>query len=79
MARPWTPTDLETVTSPTLPWKKTVKLRGIMPSAVMPVAASTDGTDITCTITYKGKVINEGQGEGMLAEGGCVAESPIGI
>ncbi|MYR95096.1 MULTISPECIES: MmpS family transport accessory protein [unclassified Streptomyces] len=68
---------LETVTSPTLPWKKTVTLRGIMPPAVMPMAVEADGTDVTCTITYQGKVIKEAQGEGMLTAGGCVAVSPI--
>lgn len=69
--------ELETVTSPTLPWKKTVELRGIMPPAVMPVAVDAGGADITCTITYKGKVIKEAKGEGMLTAGGCVAVSPI--
>ncbi|MFF8499760.1 MmpS family transport accessory protein [Streptomyces anulatus] len=69
--------ELETVTSPTLPWKKTVELRGIMPPAVMPIAVDAGGADITCTITYKGKVIKEAKGEGMLTAGGCVAVSPI--
>ncbi|MFJ6804855.1 MmpS family transport accessory protein [Streptomyces anulatus] len=69
--------ELETVTSPTLPWKKTVELRGIMPPAVMPIAVDASGADITCTITYKGKVIKEAKGEGMLTAGGCVAVSPI--
>ncbi|MYX16012.1 hypothetical protein GTY67_21900 [Streptomyces sp. SID8374] len=68
---------LETVTSPTLPWKKTVTLRGIMPPAVMPMAVEADGTDVTCAITYQGKVIKEAKGEGMLTAGGCVAVSPI--
>ncbi|WP_405432792.1 MmpS family transport accessory protein [Streptomyces anulatus] len=69
--------ELETVTAPTLPWKKTVELRGIMPPAVMPIAVDAGGADITCSITYKGKVINEAKGEGMLTAGGCVAVSPI--
>ncbi|MEW2068028.1 MmpS family transport accessory protein [Streptomyces sp. NPDC007346] len=69
--------ELETVTSPALPWKKTVTLRGIMPPAVMPLAVEADGTDVTCTITYQGKVIKEAKGEGMLTAGGCVAVSPI--
>ncbi|WP_254811879.1 MmpS family transport accessory protein [Streptomyces cavourensis] len=68
---------LETVTSPTLPWKKTVTLRGIMPPAVMPMAVEADGTDVSCTITYKGEVIKEAKGEGMLTAGGCVAVSPV--
>ncbi len=63
---------LETVTSPTLPWKKTVELRGIMPMAL-----DAGGADVTCTITYKGEVIKEAKGEGMLTAGGCVAVSPI--
>ncbi|MEW1614442.1 MULTISPECIES: hypothetical protein [unclassified Streptomyces] len=69
--------ELETVTSPTLPWKKTVKLRGIMPPAVMPLAVEVDGSDVACTITYQGKVIKEAKGKGMLTAGGCVAVSPI--
>ncbi len=69
--------ELETVDSPTLPWKKTVELRGIMPPAVMPLAVEAGGSDVTCTITYKGKVIKEAKGEGVLAAGGCVAVSPI--
>ncbi|MEV3892568.1 MmpS family transport accessory protein [Streptomyces anulatus] len=69
--------ELETVTSPTLPWKKTVELRGIMPPAVMPIAVDAGGADITCSITYKGKVIKEAKGEGVLTAGGCVAVSPI--
>ncbi|MET9055952.1 MmpS family transport accessory protein [Streptomyces rhizosphaericola] len=68
---------LETVSSPTLPWKKTVTLRGIMPPAVMPMAVEADGTDIACTITYKGEVIKEAKGEGVLTAGGCVAVSPV--
>ncbi|MFJ1592017.1 MmpS family transport accessory protein [Kitasatospora albolonga] len=68
---------LETVTSPTLPWKKTVTLRGIMPPAVMPMAVEADGADVACTITYKGEVIKEAKGEGLLTAGGCVAVSPI--
>ncbi|MXG24698.1 MmpS family transport accessory protein [Streptomyces sp. YIM 132580] len=68
---------LETVTSPALPWKKTVTLRGIMPPAVMPMAVEADGADVTCTITYRGKVIKKAEGEGMLTAGGCVAVSPI--
>ncbi|MFE2978997.1 MmpS family transport accessory protein [Streptomyces sp. NPDC059258] len=69
--------ELETVKSPDLPWKKTVELRGIMPPAVMPLALETGGADVTCTITYKGEVIKEEKGEGMLTAGGCVAVSPI--
>ncbi|MFF2224554.1 hypothetical protein ACFVV7_14675 [Streptomyces globisporus] len=68
---------LETVTKPALPWKKTVELRGIMPPAVSPMALDAGGADVTCSITYKGKVIKEAKGEGMITAGGCVAVSPI--
>ncbi|MBT2367819.1 hypothetical protein J7E88_21525 [Streptomyces sp. ISL-10] len=68
----------ETVDKPTLPWKKTVTLRGIMPAAVMPVAADLTGAEVTCKITYKGKVLAEKKGEGLATAGGCVAESPVG-
>lgn len=64
-----------TVKKPALPWKKTVTLRGIMPSAVAPV--STDAS-VTCKILHKGKVIAEAKGKSMINAGGCVAESPIG-
>ncbi|MFD7502724.1 hypothetical protein [Streptomyces sp. NPDC059850] len=64
-----------TVKKPALPWKKTVTLRGVMPSAVMPV--TTDPT-VTCKIVHKGKVIAEEKGESLINAGGCVAESPIG-
>ena len=69
--------ELETVKSPTLPWKKTVTLRGIMPPAVMPLALSDGEAEIACTITYKGKVIEEAEGETIAAAGGCVAVSPL--
>ncbi|WP_326767304.1 hypothetical protein OG978_24850 [Streptomyces sp. NBC_01591] len=68
---------IETVESPTLPWRKTVTLRGIMPPAVMPIAVDAGGADVSCSITHKGKVIKEAKGEGMLAAGGCVAVSPV--
>ncbi|MEU0840991.1 hypothetical protein ABZ370_16170 [Streptomyces sp. NPDC005962] len=67
--------ETATVNKPALPWKKTVTLRGIMPSAVMPV--SSDPT-VSCKIVHKGKVIAEGKGEKLMKAGGCVAESPIG-
>ncbi|MET9590999.1 MmpS family transport accessory protein [Streptomyces sp. NPDC006516] len=68
---------IEKVSSPALPWKKTVTLRGIMPPAVMPVRSAGGAADIACTITYKGKVIEEVKGEELLTSGGCVAISPI--
>ncbi|ATW50097.1 hypothetical protein CGZ69_21565 [Streptomyces peucetius subsp. caesius ATCC 27952] len=69
---------IETVDGPTLPWRKTVTLRGIMPAAVMPVAADPAGAGITCRITHKGKVLAEENGKGLVTSGGCVAESPVG-
>ncbi|MCX5341416.1 hypothetical protein [Streptomyces atratus] len=69
--------EIETVKSPRLPWRKTVTLRGIMPPAVMPIALDEDGADVACSITYKGKVIKEVKGEGLVTAGGCVAVSPV--
>ncbi|MCX5392674.1 hypothetical protein ABZY68_33625 [Streptomyces sp. NPDC006482] len=65
---------VETEKKPALPWKKTVKLQGIMPPAVMPI--SLDPADLTCKVIYQGKVIKEAKGEQAMA-GGCVAVSPI--
>ncbi|ALO10520.1 hypothetical protein AQF52_4926 [Streptomyces venezuelae] len=65
---------VESEKKPTLPWKKTVKLHGIMPPAVMPMALSPAG--LTCKIIYQGKVIKEAEGEKAMA-GGCVAVSPV--
>ncbi|MFB4422453.1 hypothetical protein C5F59_015325 [Streptomyces sp. QL37] len=69
--------EIETVKSPTLPWKKTVTLRGIMPSAVMPVALDEGAAELACTITHEGEVIGEAKGEELLTSGGCVAASPV--
>ncbi|MFJ8072630.1 MmpS family transport accessory protein [Streptomyces sp. NPDC096176] len=69
---------IETVDKPTLPWKKTVTLRGIMPAAVMPIAADLTGADVSCKITHEGKVLKEEKAEGLVTAGGCIAESPIG-
>ncbi|MDF6019285.1 hypothetical protein [Streptomyces sp. JH34] len=69
--------EIETVTSPALPWRKTVTLRGIMPPAVMPAASDAGAADLACTITYKGEVIEEMTGEELLTSGGCVAVSPV--
>ncbi|MEU0304661.1 hypothetical protein ABZ252_35215 [Streptomyces sp. NPDC006175] len=68
---------IETVESPTLPWKKTVTLRGIMPAAVMPVALDEGAAELACTITHEGEVIGEARGEELLTSGGCVAVSPV--
>ncbi|MFB6818960.1 MmpS family transport accessory protein [Streptomyces sp. NPDC056347] len=67
---------IEKVESPTLPWRKTVTLRGITPPGVTPIVLDADGAEVTCSITYKGEVIKEAKGKGMLAAGGCVAVSP---
>ncbi|WP_260333231.1 MmpS family protein [Streptomyces beigongshangae] len=68
---------IESVSGPELPWRKTVELRGIMPAAVMPVAADPEGAAVTCTITYKGEVLEEKSAESLVTAGGCVAESPV--
>ncbi|MFG3495327.1 MmpS family transport accessory protein [Streptomyces sp. NPDC047928] len=68
---------LETVEKPTLPWTKTVTLRGIEAPAVTPIALDAGGADVTCKITHEGKVIKEASGQGVAAAGGCVAVSPL--
>ncbi|MFF7314343.1 MmpS family transport accessory protein [Streptomyces sp. NPDC008137] len=68
---------IESVSKPELPWKKTVKLRGIMPAAVMPVAADPEGAQVACKITYKGKVLEKQSAKGLVTTGGCTAESPV--
>ncbi|KQX10331.1 hypothetical protein ASC82_21805 [Streptomyces sp. Root431] len=66
--------QVESEKKPAVPWKKTVKLHGIMPPAVMPI--SLDPASLTCKIVYQGKVIKESKGEQAMA-GGCVAVSPV--
>ncbi|MFE2498287.1 MmpS family transport accessory protein [Streptomyces scopuliridis] len=68
---------IETVEKPTLPWTKTVTLRGIMPPGVMPTALDPSGAEVTCKIIYKGEVIKEESDAGKAAAGGCIAVSPI--
>ncbi|MEV0241676.1 MmpS family transport accessory protein [Streptomyces sp. NPDC050674] len=68
---------VDSVSKPELPWKKTVTLRGIMPAAVMPVAVDPEGSQVTCKITYKGKVLDEQSAKGLVTAGGCTATSPI--
>ncbi|MEW2462737.1 MmpS family transport accessory protein [Microbacterium sp. NPDC047426] len=68
---------IESVSKPELPWKKTVTLRGIMPAAVMPIATDPEGAQVTCKITYEGRVLEEQSAEGLVTAGGCTAESPI--
>ncbi|MEV7084073.1 MmpS family transport accessory protein [Streptomyces sp. NPDC093516] len=68
---------IESVSKPELPWRKTVTLRGIMPAAVMPVAADPEGAQLTCKIIHKGEVLAEQSAKGLVTTGGCTAESPI--
>ncbi|MEV3992175.1 MmpS family transport accessory protein [Streptomyces sp. NPDC049837] len=68
---------VESVQKPTLPWKKTVKLRGLLPPGVIPVAVDPAGVEMTCKITYQGKVISEQSAKGMAAATGCIAVSPV--
>ncbi|MET9511426.1 hypothetical protein ABZX62_23660 [Streptomyces flavidovirens] len=65
---------MESVKKPTLPWKKTVTLRGIMPPAVSPIGFE-NTADLTCKVVYKGETIKEAKGEKALL--GCIAVSPI--
>ncbi|MFJ8593399.1 MmpS family transport accessory protein [Streptomyces sp. NPDC093598] len=68
---------VDSVSKPKLPWKKTVTLRGIMPAAVMPVAADPEGSQVACKITHEGKVLDEQSAKGLVTAGGCTAASPI--
>ncbi|MEV7420144.1 MmpS family transport accessory protein [Streptomyces sp. NPDC089919] len=61
----------------TLPWKKTVTLRGIMPASVMPVATEAGTDTLTCKITYKGKTLATQSGPALTKAGACVAVSPV--
>lgn len=69
----------ETVDNPALPWKKTVKLRGIEAPAVIPVTLDTeDGSgELSCRIVHEGKVLAEKSGAGAVSAAGCVAVSPV--
>ncbi|MET9918047.1 hypothetical protein ABZZ04_13280 [Streptomyces sp. NPDC006435] len=69
--------ELETVESPTLPWRKTVTLRGAVRPAVMPFPKDGSTLEISCSITYKGKIVKKREGMGMLKSGGCEISSPI--
>lgn len=68
---------LETVDNPTLPWKKTVKLRGLEAPAVMPMALDADAGELSCRIVHKGETLVEKSGAGVVSAAGCVAVSPI--
>lgn len=65
---------MESVKKPTLPWKKTVTLRGIMAPAVSPISFE-DTADLACKVVYKGETIKEAAGEKAMT--GCITESPI--
>ncbi|MGW5214644.1 MmpS family transport accessory protein [Streptomyces sp. NPDC004051] len=68
----------ETVDNPTLPWKKTVKLRGIEAPVVIPVTVDADGSgNLSCKILHKGKTLAEESDAGTVSVTGCVAASPI--
>ncbi|WP_175407787.1 MmpS family transport accessory protein [Streptomyces sp. TRM64462] len=68
---------LETAEQPTLPWRKTVTLRGIEAPLVTSVATGSDGAEATCRITHEGRVMKEASGKGMAATLSCVAVSPV--
>ncbi|MEW2073932.1 MmpS family transport accessory protein [Streptomyces sp. NPDC013433] len=69
----------ETVDHPTLPWKKTVTLRGIEAPAVIPVTLDTGGGsgELSCRIVHEGEVLAEKSGAGAVSAAGCVAVSPV--
>ncbi|WP_217128926.1 MmpS family transport accessory protein [Streptomyces sp. AC558_RSS880] len=69
----------ETVDNPTLPWKKTVTLRGIEAPAVIPVTLDTGGGsgELSCRIVHEGEVLAEKSGAGAVSAAGCVAVSPV--
>ncbi|MFI0979947.1 hypothetical protein ACH4SP_23450 [Streptomyces sp. NPDC021093] len=63
---------------PVLPWKKTVTMNGVMPPSVMPNVSDVlkPDPDVTCKVTYKGKVLKEATGAKAVA-GGCIAVAPM--
>ncbi|WP_432055907.1 MmpS family transport accessory protein [Streptomyces sp. bgisy022] len=72
--------QFETVDDPELPWRKTVKLRGIEAPTVLPVLVDADeasGGRLTCRILHDGKKLAEKSGAGAVSATGCVAVSPI--
>ncbi|MCZ2523616.1 hypothetical protein ACFW9F_27185 [Streptomyces sp. NPDC059506] len=68
--------DLENVEKPTTPWKKTVTLKGIDPPTVTAMLGM-EGGEVKCTITHKGKVIEQKSGDGAMGTAACIAISPI--
>ncbi|MGW6293000.1 hypothetical protein [Streptomyces sp. NPDC055058] len=71
--------EFETVDAPALPWRKTVKLRGIEAPTVLPVLVEPeDGSGrLTCRIVYRGRTLAEKSGAQAVSSAGCVAVSPI--
>ncbi|MFJ6695975.1 MmpS family transport accessory protein [Streptomyces sp. NPDC091272] len=63
---------------PVLPWKKTVTLNGATPPSVMPnmVDVLKADPDVTCKVSYQGKVLKEAKGVAA-ASGGCIAMAPL--
>src|SRR5690606_42155818 len=71
--------EFETVDDPALPWRKTVKLRGIEAPTVLPVLVEPDAGSgrLTCRIVYRGRTLAEKAGAEDVSSAGCVAASPI--
>ncbi|MEU2385452.1 hypothetical protein ABZ606_12400 [Streptomyces sp. NPDC012461] len=71
--------EFETVDDPALPWRKTVKLRGIEAPTVLPVLVEPDAGSgrLTCRIVYRGRTLAEKSGAEDVSSAGCVAVSPI--
>ncbi|MBQ0986068.1 hypothetical protein KBZ10_16390 [Streptomyces sp. F63] len=68
--------ELEAVEKPGTPWRKTVVLEGVATPTVLAVPGP-EGSEVTCTITHKGEVIEEQTSEGAAAPASCVALSPV--
>ncbi|WP_327190331.1 MmpS family transport accessory protein [Streptomyces xinghaiensis] len=68
--------ELDAVEKPETPWRKTVELKGVAAPTVLAVPGP-GGSEVTCTITHKGEVIEEQTSEGATAPASCVALSPV--
>lgn len=64
----------ESVGSPGLPWRKTVTLRGAEPPSVS--AALGERGEVTCKISYKGRMLKERTTKRGFDSAVCVAVSP---
>src|SRR5690606_18592496 len=71
--------EFETVDDPALPWRKTVKLRGIEAPTVLPVLVEPDAGSgrLTCRIVYRGRTLAEKSGAEDVSSAGCGAVAPI--